>query len=160
MVMAGGDGSDYDIFFYEKMSRKEKKECRNAVFAAIREGGFDAVILNTHAAAYQVRSSFILPKRPKVLYIASGYPYEYKESSIKKFFFMFKEKLLSGVTDNIIVMNEDDYDLALVNKLAKNPPIKIAGLGAKIMPESASCEQVREEIRLEKEKMMTGGHET
>lgn len=145
-IMAGGDGSDYDIFFYNKMSRKEKKECRSAVFSALKEGGFDAVILNTHAAAYQVRRSFILPKRPKVLYIAGGYPYEYKSSSLKKFLFMFKEKLLSGVTDNIIVMNEDDYDLALVNKLAKNPPVKIAGLGARIAPESASCEHVREEM--------------
>lgn len=145
-IMAGGDGSDYDIFFYEKISRKEKKECRSAVFSVIKDGGFDAIVLTTHAAAYQIRRSLILPKRPKVLYIASGYPFEYKDSSIKKLAFMFKEKLLSGVTDNIIVMNDDDYDIALVNKLAKNPPVKITGLGAKIMPMAASCEQVREEM--------------
>ena len=145
-IMAGGDGSDYDIFFYNKMKSREKKECRAAVFAAIKDGGFDAIVLNTHAAAYHVRRSLVFPKRPKVLYIAGGYPFEYKDSSIKKLFFMIKEKLLSKLTDSIIVMNEDDYDIALVNKLAKNPPVKIAGLGARVAPVAASREQIREEM--------------
>ena len=145
-IMAVGDGSDYDIFFYEKMSRREKKECRAAVFSVVKDGGFDAIILTTHPAAYHVRRALILPKRPRVLYIVGGYPFEYKSSSIKKLIFMLKEKLVSGLTDNIIVMNEDDYDIALVNKLAKNPPVKIAGLGAKIRPEGASCDEVREEM--------------
>ena len=145
-IMAGGDGSDYDIFFYEKMTKKEKKECRSAVFSALKDEGFDSIVLTTHPAAFHLRKFLVLPKRPKLLYIAGGYPFEYKSSSIKKLFFMLKEKLRSSVTDNIMVMNDDDYDIALVNKLAKNPPIKIAGLGARVSPELASREQVREEM--------------
>lgn len=92
---------------------------------------FDKISTHTALASSIIRMSvLLLPRneRPKVYYIAHGFLFKNKPG-FKKWLYLLPEILLSSVTDILMVMNQEDFELAQKYQLSKKDPIFINGIG-------------------------------
>lgn len=133
LTMAKDNGvkfADFDISFEKKILSfshyKVVKQIRNI----LKEHNFDVVFLNTSLAAFIVRYAIKgLKKKPRVVNIVHGYLFGEKSCFIKRMAYLLAEKVCRKVTDNIVVMNNEDYDIAKKYKLCKGEVYKIMGMG-------------------------------
>ena len=143
LVMAKGEGADFDIPFVKKMLSPKNSSCRKQIKKIVKDGGFDAIILNTSLAAFHIRMAIPKKERPRVINIVHGYLFEEKSSSLKKHILLLCEKILADKTDSILVMNKEDLSIAATSKLSLNPPVEILGMGAKTAPPKATSDEIR-----------------
>lgn len=97
----------------------------------IRNENYDIVNLHTTLAAFFTRLGIMLSlKKPKlVINTVHGYLFDSKSSFLKRTIMLLAEKFTKCVTDTIIVMNSEDYDIAEKYKLYKNNLYSIKGMG-------------------------------
>jgi glycosyltransferase EpsD len=97
----------------------------------IKHENYDIVNLHTTLAAFFTRLGIMLSfKKPKlVINTVHGYLFDSKSSFFKKSIMILAEKLTKCVTDTIIVMNSEDYNIAAKYKLYKNNLYSIKGMG-------------------------------
>jgi Glycosyltransferase len=97
----------------------------------IRNENYDIINLHTTLAAFFARLGIILSlKKPKlVINTVHGYLFDSKSSFFKKTIMLLAEKFTKCVTDTIIVMNSEDYDISKKYKLYKNNLYYIKGMG-------------------------------
>lgn len=153
--MAKGEGADFDIPFVKKMLSPKNSACRKQIRKIVKEGGFDAVILNTSLAAFHIRMAIPKKNRPKIINIVHGYLFEEKSSSLKKHILLICEKLWAKKTDTILVMNKEDLSIAIGSRLSLNPPIEILGMGAKAAPPQSTTEEIRKLMQSQGRFVMT-----
>lgn len=154
-VMARGDGADFDIPFVKKMLSHKNTSCRREIRRIIEREKFDAVVLNTALAAFHIRLAMPKKNRPKVVNISHGYLFGEKTSSLKEKILLACEKYLAPRTDSVIVMNDEDMRIARDNRLSKNPPLMILGMGATTPPSVSTREEIRRELLSEDAYVMT-----
>ncbi|MDF2923197.1 MAG: epsD [Paenibacillaceae bacterium] len=105
-----------------------------AIFQTVRllkKEKFEIISTHTALAAFIVRTAAILLKkqeRPKIYNTSHGYLFD-DNDGIKKYIFLFVEKILSYVTDVLMVMNREDYCIAAKYKLYKSKLYYINGMG-------------------------------
>ena len=103
-----------------------------AVFAAVklmREQKFDFVSTHTMLASAVVRAAvLLLYKKPKVACTVHGYLF-HEEDGIRKWIYLLPEKLLAHITNILMVMNHEDYEIAQKHKLYKDNLYYIDGMG-------------------------------
>lgn len=148
-VMARGDGADFDIPFEKKLFSRRNGACRREIKKILRREGVDAVILNTTLAAFHIRFAMRGKSRPRVVNIVHGYLFSQKGRGIKKKLLLFCERILRKKTDTVLVMNDEDMQIARENRLSLNPPVMTLGMGAICKPESVSREEIRREYGAE-----------
>lgn len=95
---------------------------------------YDTVIVHTSLAAFFMRLAIRkLPKaaRPYVINVVHGYLFDEKTPLLKRSILLNAEKIMAGVTDRLIVMNEEDLGIARSHHLCKSDSeiFKIAGFG-------------------------------
>lgn len=95
---------------------------------------YDTVIVHTSLAAFFVRLAVRkLPKaaRPYVINVVHGYLFDEKTPLLKRSILLNAEKIMAGVTDRLIVMNEEDLGIARSHHLCKSDSeiFKINGFG-------------------------------
>lgn len=146
LTMAKGAGADYDIPFVKKLFSHGNAECRRQIKKIVADGGFDAVVLNTSLAAFHVRFAIGGKRRPKVINIVHGYLFDKKAPGVKDKILLLCEKILAPKTDKLLVMNEDDLEIAKKHKLSKSAPIEILGMGAVAGKTERTSGQVRAEM--------------
>ena len=131
-TMASGKGADFDIKFVKKMVSFGNIKCQRKIKKILEEENFDVLILNTTLAAFNIR--FCLPKknRPKVINFVHGYMFPTEIKGLRNKIFFFCEKLLRKKTDHILVMNDDDYKMAVENKLCVGEVVMTRGMGASV----------------------------
>jgi len=97
----------------------------------IKAESYDIINLHTTLAAFFTRLGIILSlKKPKlVINTVHGYLFDSKSSFFKKTIMLLAEKFTKCVTNTIIVMNSEDYDIALRHKLYKDNLYTIDGMG-------------------------------
>ncbi len=97
----------------------------------IKEEKYDIVNIHTSLAAFFVRIGIMLSlKKPSlVINTVHGYLFDYNSSFLKRSILLLAEKFTKCVTDIIIVMNSEDYDIARKHKLYKKNIYKINGMG-------------------------------
>ena len=134
LVMARGDEADFNIPFEKRIFSRKNGKCRRMIKGILKDEGFDAIILNTSLAAFHIRLS--LPrKRPIVVNVAHGYLFSEKppekglRGAIKNSMLRIAEKMLCGVTDRVITMNDEDYRLAKRHKLCRGDVVNCLGMG-------------------------------
>ena len=122
--------ADFDIDFTKRIFSKRHFKTINQIVEILKQEQFDAIILNTALAAFLVRQALKrIKNRPLVINIVHGYFFSEKMNPIAKLFYKWAEKSGRNQTDYILVMNDEDYDLAIKNKLCKKQVFKINGMG-------------------------------
>lgn len=134
-TMAAGRGNrgkkpDFQIPFEKKIFSKENFKLVEKIKFILEKHNFDIVFLNTTLASFFVRLAIKkLKYKPKVVNIVHGYLFGKSTKGYRNFLFRNAEKYVRDVTDDIIVMNKEDYDIATKYKLAKGSIQKINGIG-------------------------------
>lgn len=97
----------------------------------LKNENYNIISLHTTLAAFWVRLSIMtLLKKPKLtINTVHGYLFDNDTAFIKKTLMLLAEKFVKCVTDTIIVMNSDDYNIAKKYNLFKNTIYKINGMG-------------------------------
>ncbi|WP_270566748.1 glycosyltransferase [Clostridium beijerinckii] len=92
---------------------------------------YDIISIHTSLAAFFVRVGIMLcSKKPKlVVNTVHGYLFDINTSFFKKNIMLLAEKFTKCVTDIVIVMNSEDYNIAKENKLYKKNLFLINGMG-------------------------------
>ncbi len=147
-VMANGEGADFNVPFEKKFFSKQNKQARKMVKRIVKEGGFDAILLNTTLAAFHIRWALPKKDRPRVVNLAHGYLFSGDVGYAKAKLLGFLEKLVSHKTDAVIVMNEEDKLLAQEHHLA--PKVySVRGMGVSMRESRSSPLQLRAELGIE-----------
>lgn len=147
LVMASGEGADFNIPFKKKILARENGACRRMIREIFKREKFDAVVLNTSLAAFHIRLAMPKKNRPTVLNLVHGYLFSHDTSFLKARAFLLCEKLLKSKTDSIIVMNKEDEKIALQNKLCRGKVYFSHGMGVKQKPVSKdTAEKIKSEF--------------
>ncbi len=122
--------ADFNINFKKKiLSFKNFRNVKKIKEILIKED-FDIVVCNTSLASFFVRLAIKkLKKKPYVINIVHGYLFGKNTNWVSKKAFIFAEKMVRKVTDKIVVMNDEDYDIAVLNKFSSGDVVKIDGMG-------------------------------
>ncbi len=142
-VMAKGRDADFDIGFVKKMLSAKNTECRRKIKKILKREKFDVIILNTTLAAFHIRLCLSKKRRPKVINLVHGYMFPELIKTTRDKIFLFCEKLLRKKTDDIMVMNSEDYDIATKNKLCLGEVRMTLGMGASVSETVLSPETIR-----------------
>ena len=143
LTMAKGEEADFDVPFQKKMLSLENLRCQSKIRRILKRECFDAIILNTTLAAFNIRMALPRRKRPRVLNLVHGYMFRPNPVGIKEKIFLFAEKFLRKRTDAIIVMNEEDLKAARDYSLTGGSIVKIRGMGAKVKEITVSPDDIR-----------------
>jgi glycosyltransferase EpsD len=135
LVMAKGRDADFDIAFVKKMVTAKNIACRRKIKKILKEHKFDAIILNTTLAAFNIRLCLPRRNRPRVINLVHGYMFPKQLRNFKDKLFLFCEKYLRKRTDAIMVMNDEDYSIATENNLCLGDVVMTSGMGA-LVPET------------------------
>lgn len=115
----------------------------------IRNGNYDIVHCHTPMGAVITRLACIgiRKKGTKVFYTAHGFHF-YKGASKKAWLIYYPvEKLLAKFTDCLILINNEDYDLATSKKFRAERIVKINGVGIDIDKFKPELMQSKSELR-------------
>ena len=142
-IMASGEGADYDIPFEKKFISLRNLRSQKEIRRILRSEHFDTIVLNTSLAAYHIRRACPLKNRPKVVNFVHGYLFSECVGRLKAFVLMLAERFLAGRTDDIIVMNLQDYRAAVRNNLCRDRVYFVKGMGAEVREMMFPPEEVR-----------------
>lgn len=156
LTMANGEGVDFCIPFSKSFFSLANLRCVFLIRRILKKERFDRVILNTSLTAFLVRAAMIgLRCRPYVLNVVHGYLFQMELRGFTDRFLLFCEKLMRRKTDDIAVMNEDDFQIATRYRLCRGQVFKIFGMG---LPESPTLEdsacRVREEFGIKQDDLL------
>ncbi len=143
LVMAKGRDADFDIGFVKKMLSSKNTECRRKIRKILKREKFDVIILNTTLAAFHIRLCLPKKRRPKVINLVHGYMFSKNVKTTRDKIFLFCERLLRKKTDDIMVMNKEDYDIATENKLCLGKVKMTLGMGASVSETILPPETIR-----------------
>ena len=145
-VMARGDGADYNIPFSKKMFSASNTACRAEIKKIVEREGFDTIVLNTSLAAFHIRFALNKKNRPRVVNIVHGYLFSKNVPLVRRTLLLIAEKLVASRTDCIIVMNEQDLNIATRHKLTDGDILFTRGMGASVRPQLTRPEVIRREM--------------
>ena len=122
-----------------------------AVFEArglIKAQKFDLISTHTTLASAIVRAAVLfLHRRPAVFCTVHGYLF-HETDGVKKWFYLLAEKLCAPVTNVLIVMNHEDYDIASKHKLYKDKLYYINGMGIDLARFKPATQEERNSARI------------
>lgn len=100
----------------------------------IKKQKFDVVSTHTTLASAVVRAAILtLPKKNRPLVFCTSHGYLFSESDgWKKWKYLLPEKLCASVTDVLMVMNHEDWEIAQWHHLYKNQLCYIDGMGLRL----------------------------
>ena len=129
-VMASGEGADFDIGFKKCTFSVKNLILSLKIRRIIKREKFDVIYLNTTLAAFFIRLAILgMKKRPYVINTVHGYLFDRNTNFIKRKIYLLCEKAVKNVTDDIVVMNEEDLEIATSNRLCLGGVYKINGMG-------------------------------
>lgn len=132
LVMANGEGADFNVPFKKKAFSFSNFKLSLKIKKILKNECFDAIFLHTTLAAFWTRFAMRgLKKKPIVVNTVHGYLFSKHTSGLKTSLYLLAEKLMRKRTDYIAVMNKEDLDIAVTNKLCKKDVVFINGMGVK-----------------------------
>lgn len=120
-----------------------------AVRKILRDESFTIVSTHTTLASAIVRTAILLLHkkcRPKVFNTSHGYLF-HENDGLKKWVYLLPEKICAHVTDVLMVMNHEDYDIAQKHKLYKDRLYYINGMGIDLMRFTSVSQEERSNLR-------------
>ncbi|QHI72070.1 glycosyltransferase [Aminipila terrae] len=134
--------------FEKKMLSPRNAACTLQLIKLIKKERYDIISVHTTLAAFYVRMAVMLIRgtKPKVINTVHGYLFDYNTPILKRSILLWAEKLTRPATDILVVMNQQDYEIAEKNHLYKDQLFKIPGFG--IDTERFSKKKVEEKLLL------------
>ena len=121
-----------------------------AIFLArklLKEQNFDVVSTHTALASAVIRAAILLlHKKPRVFCTVHGYLF-YENDGLKKWVYLLPEKICARVTDVLMVMNHEDYEIAKRHHLYKDKLTYINGMGIDLEKFSPATIEEKNAIR-------------
>ena len=131
-VMARGEGADFDIPFEKRSLSFANFKLSYKIRDILKKESFDVIYLHTSLAAFWVRMALRgVKKKPYVINTVHGYLFGKTSGSLHNRLYLLCEKLLKKQTDDIAVMNEEDYKIAKENKLCRGQVYLTNGMGVR-----------------------------
>lgn len=149
LVLARGEGADFDVPFEKKFFSPKNKKAREKIRNIVLEGNFDVIITHTSLAAFHVRLAVPSRQRPRIVNFVHGYLFNQNSRFMRRAAMLFCEKLNKRKTDAIIVMNKDDMKIAKRNHLTRGKVYFCRGMGVKPKLPLREREEVRRELSSE-----------
>ncbi|MBQ7332933.1 MAG: undecaprenyl-phosphate glucose phosphotransferase [Clostridia bacterium] len=146
LVMARGDGADFNIPFQKQFFSSKNTYARRKIKEIVLAENFDLIITHTTLAAFHIRLAVPQRQRPRIVNMVHGYLFSQNSGFIKRSVLLFCEKLVRRKTDAIIVMNKDDMRIAKRNRLSSGKVYFCRGLGVKPKLAERTPKEVREEL--------------
>lgn len=129
-VMARGEGADFDIPFEKSVLSPKNLFLLSKIRKIIKKERFDIIYLHTSLSAFLVRLALKgLKNRPRIVNTVHGYLFGNGFSRLHNFLYLLCEKITKKQTDHILVMNNEDYEIATQNQLSLDGVSKIDGIG-------------------------------
>ena len=148
-VMANGEEADFNIAFQKKTLSFKNLALISKIKKIIKKERFDAIYLHTTLAAFYVRLSLKgMKNRPYVFNTVHGYLFSENSSRLKRFIYLKCEKMVRKQTDDIAVMNSEDYKIATENSLCLGKVYFINGMGVRFDRISAIKREEHKEFNL------------
>lgn len=97
----------------------------------IRENRYDVIVTHTSLAAFFTRLGVMLAgkKRTRVVNTVHGYLFDGDTGAFRRTVLLAAEKLTAGITDDILVMNRCDEQIAKKHRLCRGSVYFIPGMG-------------------------------
>ena len=131
-VMARGEGADFDVPFEKKSLSFANYRISRKIREILKQERFDAVYLHTSLASFWVRMAMRgMKNRPYVINTVHGYLFGKSCGWLHNKVFLWCEKHLRKQTDEIFVMNKEDYEIATQNRLCLGNVSYIDGMGVR-----------------------------
>ncbi len=146
LIMASGEGADFDLVFEKKMLSLKNVKCQKEIRRILKRENFDAIILNTTLAAFNIRMALPKKNRPTVINLMHGFMFTEDAKGLKEKIFLFAEKHLRKKTDSIIVMNNEDLRSAYRYRLTDGEIRMIKGMGATVNEATETKETIRKRL--------------
>ena len=150
LVMASGEGADFDLPFEKKLFSPKNTACRRMIRKIVKEENFDVIVLNTTLAAFHVRFALLGMRRPRVINIVHGYLFSANTGFVKRNLLLLCERLVSRQTDAIIVMNAEDREIAEKYRLTRGRIDTVEGFGVSVRESVSSPDGLHLEYAPEK----------
>ena len=123
-----------DLPFEKSMTSPANFAASRKLTALMKGKCYDRVLVHTSLAAFFVRLAVKrLPaaNRPYVINVVHGYLFDENTPALKRYIYLKAERMMAGVTNRLITMNEADLKIAKENHICKSDReiYKIAGFG-------------------------------
>ncbi len=141
-IMAKGEGADFNIDFKKRSLSLKNFKLSYKIREILKREGFDMIYLHTSLAAFWVRMALRgVKEKPYVINTVHGYLFGKSCGFLHNKIYLACERLLKNQTDDIIVMNEEDYLIATENKLCKGNVYFSNGMGVDFKPCNVKIER-------------------
>lgn len=123
-----------EISFEKKMCSHKNLICVKKLVRLMEKEKYDIVSVHTSLAAFFTRLAVILVKgkKPTVINTVHGYLFDENTRWAKKNILLGAERIVKKATDVLVVMNNQDYEIAEKYRLYREKLIKIPGMGINI----------------------------
>ncbi len=146
VTIANGEGVDQNIRFAKSFFSIRNFKCVGQLRRLVRRERPDAILVHTSLAAFLTRLSMLgMRNRPYVLNVVHGYLFQKEGHGLKHRFLLLCEQLMRHYTDDIAVMNDDDYEIARRYRLCRGEVYMTRGMGIPDAVQTAGAD--RAEIR-------------
>lgn len=133
--------------FEKKMSSPKNFSTALKIARLIRQERYDAIQVHTSLAAFFTRLGIQLSGyRPQLVSnTVHGYLFDDQSPALKRIVMLGAEKWMKPVTDLLMVMNQEDLEIARNNRLSRGRVIQIHGMGLELsrFPERREEESAR-----------------
>lgn len=125
----------------------------------VQREGYDLISLHTSLAAFFARLALLPPcrKRPTVMNTSHGYLFDRDSTRLKRMMLLGAERLTAPVTDWLLVMNQQDREIANRYRLGKNI-VFTRGMGvdlARFQPATREMRQMaRDSMRVQPDELV------
>lgn len=111
----------------------------------VRDERIDLVLTHTSLAAFFVRLGVMMSGRRdmRVVNTVHGYLFDDRTPAPRRAMMLGAEKLTAGVTDLVVVMNDEDERIARDHSLGREPVVKVSGMGVDLTTCRVPNEQER-----------------
>ena len=129
-LMATGENVDFPIFFDKHFFSIANLRSIKKIRKILKEESFDLILVHTTLAAFLIRMALKgLKTHPYVINVVHGYLFQEDLRGLKSKILLLCEKLVRKQTDDLVVMNQEDWRIANKYRLCQRRVFGVNGMG-------------------------------
>ena len=138
--------------FDEKINSRSNSRAMHLLHRKLEQERYDLVITHSPVAAYVARRAVAkLKKRPRVINVSHGYPFDDSTGFFKRSSLLRAERRTARCTDLVLTMNQYDFRIAQKYRLGKQV-VNIPGIGVNFSllrkPTRQEVHELRQKLNL------------
>ena len=135
--------------FTKRMTSLKNLRAAGILARAIRRERYDVIVTHTSLAAFFTRLAVMLAgkRNARVVNTVHGYLFDSMSPPLRRNLLLAAERFCAGVTDEILVMNQEDLTIAREHRLCRGEVVLIPGMGVDLSRFSPAGEADRRTAR-------------